>query len=322
MGNHLKLYSIFRFTILFRIDIRIGTPQNKRVDVENSIVTTLILPICLGITMFGIGLGLQIRDFHLLIEKPKPVFAGLAAQMLFLPLVGILVGLVIFEFPSPLIGAGFVIIALAPGGSTSNLFSLFAEGDMALSVTLTAITSVIAPLWLPVAAAFILSQIEVAQNIELDVVKIFSELVAVTIIPIIIGMFIRYKYVIVATKLQKPVSIFAVVFLILIVIALIIKHMDILRDYSAVIAPAILLMVILAYGGGYLIARLTATTEAQVRSISMEVGIQNAALALLVTASILKIPEMTIAAMFYGLAMYIVGFVAVAVFKRQLRTKS
>lgn len=284
---------------------------------ENSLLTTVILPLCLAITMFGIGLGLTIRDFSLLLERPRPVYAGLAAQMLYLPLLGIFIGLVLFDFPSPLIGAGFVIITLAPGSSTSNLFTLFAKGDLALSVTLTAITSLLAPFWLPFAAASILRNIDATQNIELDTFKVFVELFSVTIIPIIIGMYIRHKSSNFALRIQKPVASFALVFLILIILALIIKHVDILRDYTSIIAPAILLLAILAYGGGYIIARLSATTPAQVKSISMEVGIQNAALALLVTASILKIPEMTLAAMFYGLAMYIIGFTAVALFNRQ-----
>lgn len=287
---------------------------------EDSLLTTIILPLCLAITMFGIGLGLAVRDFSLLFERPRPVYAGLAAQMLYLPLLGILIGLVIFDFPSPLIGAGFVIITLAPGSSTSNLFTLFANGDLALSVTLTAITSLLAPFWLPFAASIILNNIVTTQTIELDIFKVFVELFSVTIIPIIIGMYIKYKSPSFALMIQKPVATFALIFLILIIIALISKHMDILRDYTSVIAPAILLLTILAYGGGYIIARLSATTPAQVKSISMEVGIQNAALALLVTASILKIPEMTLAAMFYGLAMYIVGFTSVALFKRQARS--
>ena len=283
---------------------------------EDSLLTTIILPLCLAITMFGIGLGLAMRDFALLFERPRPVYAGLAAQMLYLPLVGILVGLILFDFPSPLIGAGFVIITLAPGSSTSNLFTLFAKGDLALSVTLTAITSLLAPFWLPFAAALILSNIDATQNIQLDIMKVFVELFSVTIIPIMIGMYIRHNNSVFALKIQKPVAIFSLVFLILIIIALIIKHVDILRDYTTIIAPAILLLATLAYGGGYIIARLSATTPAQVKSISMEVGIQNAALALLVTASILKIPEMTLAAMFYGLAMYIVGFTSVSLFNR------
>lgn len=284
---------------------------------ENSLLTTVILPLCLAITMFGIGLGLSIGDFSLLFKRPRPVYVGLAAQMLYLPLVGILVGLVIFDFPTPLIGAGFVLISLAPGSSTSNLFTLFAKGDLALSVTLTAITSLLAPFWLPFAASIILSNIDATRNIELDIYRVFVELFSVTIIPILLGMYLKHLSPRIANRLQRPVAIFALVFLLMIVIALIIKYVDILRDYTTIIAPAVLLMTILAYGGGYLIARLFATTAAQVKSISMEVGIQNAALALLVSASILKLPEMTLAAMFYGLAMYIVGFTSVALFNRR-----
>lgn len=284
---------------------------------EDSILTTVILPLCLAITMFGIGLGLAIQDFKLLYARPRPVYAGIAAQMIYLPLVGALVGLVLFDFPDPLIGAGFVIIALAPGSSTSNLFTMFSKGDLALSVTLTAITSLLAPFWLPLAASVILSNIESVQSIELDIAQMFMELFSVTIIPILIGMYIKHRTPTFAGKLQKPVATFALIFLLLIIVALILKYLHILRDYTAIIAPAILLLAILAYGGGYVIARFMATTPAQVRSISMEVGIQNAALALLVTASILKIPEMTLPAMFYGLAMYIVGFTAVIMFNRK-----
>lgn len=283
---------------------------------EDSIVTSVIIPLCLAITMFGIGLGLAVNDFKFLLEQPRPVIVGLIAQILYLPLVGILIGLVMFDFPSPLIGAGFVIISLAPGSSTSNLFTLFSKGDLALSVTLTAITSVLAPFWLPFAASMLLANIEATQHIELDKAKVFVELFSVTIIPILLGMFIRYRKQALAESLQKPVARFALIFLLLIILALIAKYRHILHDYTYTIAPAILILAVLAYGGGYVIARLAASNAAQVRSISMEVGIQNAALALLVTANILKIPEMTLPAMFYGLAMYIVGFSAVALFNR------
>ena len=282
---------------------------------ESSVLSAVVLPIALAIIMVGVGLEIKLADFGLLMKRPRPIVAGLLAQMLLLPLLGILIGLYLFKFAGPLVGAGFVILTLAPGGVTSNLMTLLAKGDLALSVFLTALVSLITPFWLPFAAAMILSHVSEAQNIELNMVKTIAELFVVTVIPVLIGMLIRAKKQVLAAKLEKPVKVFAVVFLILIVIALVFKNKDVLLQNFSQVALATLLLVVLAYLGGYLIARLFATNSAQVRSISMEVGIQNGTLALLVTATILKIPEMTLAAMFYSLIMFVVGFIAVALFK-------
>jgi len=266
--------------------------------------------------MIGIGLELKISDFGLLAKKPKPVVAGILGQMLLLPIFGVLVGMYLFEFSSPYIGAGFVIIALSPGGPTSNLFTLLAKGDLALSVSLTAIGSVITPFWLPFAAALILSNISESSAIELDLLKTFIELFVISVIPISIGMWINTKKHSLSLKLRSPVKIISTLFLVLIIVALIIKNIDVLIANIYTVAPASLVLVVLAFLGGYIVSKLFATTEAQGISISMGVGIQNGTLALLVTATILKIPEMTLAAIFYSLIMFVVGFIAVAIFRR------
>ena len=118
--------------------------------------------------MIGIGLELKVSDFKLLFKNPKPVIAGIIAQMLLLPIFGILVGLYLFEFSNPYIGAGFVIIALSPGGPTSNLMTLLAKGDLALSVSLTAFVSLITPFWLPVAATILLSSIKSSTKYRIE----------------------------------------------------------------------------------------------------------------------------------------------------------
>ena len=91
---------------------------------ESSFLSSVVLPLSLAIIMVGIGLELKLSDFGLLFNNPKPVIAGIIAQMILLPIIGIIVGMYLFEFTSPLIGAGFVILALAPGGPTSNLISM------------------------------------------------------------------------------------------------------------------------------------------------------------------------------------------------------
>ena len=284
---------------------------------ESSFLSSVVLPLSLALIMIGIGLELKISDFGLLMKKPKPVVAGILGQMLLLPLFGILVGMYLFDFSSPYIGAGFVIIALSPGGPTSNLFTLLAKGDLALSVSLTAIGSVITPFWLPFAAALILSNISETSAIELDLLKTFIELFVISVIPISIGMWVNAKKHDLSLKLRKPVKILSTLFLVLIIVALIIKNIDVLIANIASVAPASLVLVLLAFLGGYVVSKLFATSEAQGISISMGVGIQNGTLALLITATILGIPEMTLAAIFYSLIMFIVGFISVAIFRKK-----
>lgn len=282
---------------------------------ESSFLSSVVLPLSLALIMIGIGLELKLSDFGLLFKKPKPVLAGILAQMLLLPILGIFVGLYLFEFSSPLIGAGFVIIALSPGGPTSNLMTLLAKGDLALSVSLTALVSIITPFWLPFAATIILSSISQTQNIELNFFKTFLELFVISVIPISIGMMINAKKHHIALKLRSPVKILSTIFLFLIIVALVIKNIDVITNNISTVAPAALLLVMLAFLGGFIIAKLFATTPAQVRSISIEVGIQNGTLALLITATILRIPEMTLAAIFYSLIMFLVGFVVIYFFR-------
>jgi len=135
---------------------------------ESSFLSSVVLPLSLAIIMIGIGLELKVSDFKLLFKNPKPVIAGIIAQMLLLPIFGILVGLYLFEFSNPYIGAGFVIIALSPGGPTSNLMTLLAKGDLALSVSLTAFVSLITPFWLPVAATILLSSIKSSTKYRIE----------------------------------------------------------------------------------------------------------------------------------------------------------
>ncbi|KAA3654460.1 MAG: bile acid:sodium symporter family protein [Calditrichaeota bacterium] len=283
---------------------------------ESSILSAVILPLALATIMIGIGLELKKDDFLLLFQKPKSVIAGLFAQMILLPLLGILVGFYLFDFSSPLIGAGFVIIALSPGGVTSNLFTLLAKGDLALAVTLTVIVSVITPFWFPVAAALILTMVEGADAIKLNIVKTIIELFAITLIPIAIGMFIHYKNEAFAVRMQKMVKTLSTIFLVLVIVALVIKHRDILMANLISVAPASLILVVLAFIVGLVVAKVFSTTAAQSRAISISVGIQNGTLALYIAATILGIPELTLAAMFYSLIMFVVGFAAVALFNK------
>ncbi|MEN8137641.1 MAG: bile acid:sodium symporter family protein [Bacteroidota bacterium] len=281
---------------------------------ESSFLSAVVLPLALAIIMIGIGLELKISDFTLLFKKPRGVIIGLLGQMVLLPIIGYMVGFYLFDFSSPLIGVGFVILALAPGGSTSNLMSLLSKGDLALSVSLTAFVSVITPLWMPFAIALLFSNIPETKGIELSYVKTFTELFVVSFIPIVIGMLINAKKHEWSLKLRKPVKILSTIFLFLVIIALVIKNKVVITANLDTVGIASIVMVTLTFLAGFLLARVFSLSGKQIKSITFEVGIQNGTLALLVTATILGIPEMTLAAIFYSLIMFVYGFAVIGFF--------
>ncbi len=283
---------------------------------ESSFLSMVLLPLALALIMAGIGLELKLSDFNLLFKNPKPVLVGLFAQMVFLPLLGILVGFYLFNFSDPYIGAGFIIITLAPGGVTSNLMTLLAKGDLALSVSLTAIVSSITPIWLPFSASIILRSLPETQAIELDFLSTFLKLFIITIVPIAIGMIINAKKNNLARRLGKPVKILSTIFLFLTIAGVAFQNKEVLAANFTSVGVATILLVILTFLGGYLIAKIFATTAAQVRTITFEVGIQNGTLALLITATILKIPAMTLASVFYSLLMFLAGFIVILLFNK------
>ena len=283
---------------------------------ESSILTAVVLPLALAFIMIGIGLELKRSDFELLFKEPKAIFLGLSAQMLVLPILGIIIGFYTFTYSSPLIGAGFIILALSPGGVTSNLFSLLAKADLALSVSLTLFVSLITPFWLPIAASFILSSLESDTEIKLDIGKTIIDLFVITIVPVLVGMLIHYKNESFAKKLQKPLKIFSTFFLFIIIISIANKYSHIISENYSTVLPASTILAVLAFITGYFISKMNSLPMKQMKSISIEVGIQNGTLALYVSATILGIPEMTFAVMLYSLVMFPIGFAALWLFKK------
>ncbi len=288
---------------------------------ESSFLSAVVLPFSLALIMIGIGLELKPSDFSLIFKKPKPVIIGLIAQMVLLPLLGIGVGIYLFEFSNPYIGAGFIIITLAPGGVTSNLMTLLAKGDLALSVSLTAIVSAITPVWMPFAASIILSELPETQAIDLDFLSTFLKLFVITIVPISVGMLINAKKHHWSLILRNPVKILSTIFMFMIITAMIIKDKEVLFNNFETVGLASLVLVTLSFLCGYLVARLFTATWAQVRTITFEVGLQNGTLALLITASIIKIPAMALASIFYSLLMFVAGFIVILLFNNRGQKK-
>jgi len=273
---------------------------------EASGLIKTILPISLFIIMLGMGLSLKPADFKMVLIKPKAVVFGIFAQMIMLPIIAYLI-VISFGLTGAL-AVGFMILALCPGGTTSNLYTYLAKGDIALSVTLTSVVSVIAPFTVPVMIVLFMGLLMGQETyIELPIIKTILQLVVITIIPICIGMFIHAKKPEFSQKAENPVKIFSVVFLFLVVIAIIRDSWDAMGGYFAEVGFAALVLNILCMLLGFLLARIAQLNMAQSKAISIEVGLQNGTLALLIALTLLESTEMAIAATVYSIIMFVTG---------------
>jgi bile acid:Na+ symporter, BASS family len=275
--------------------------------VEQTILSKVVLPLALFIIMLGMGLSLVSDDFKRVVKFPKAIAIGVACQMLLLPLVGL--GIVtLIPMDSPELAVGLVILALCPGGTTSNLMTYLARGDVALSITLTAVVSIVTPFTIPIFADLAMNHLMGAgQAIQLPLGKTIIVLLAITVVPVGIGMGIRKKWPTFAQKADKPVKILSIVFLIAIIAAIVKQNIDELPSFFAQTGTAALLLNISTIILGFTIAKFAGLSRSQQTTIGMEVGIQNGTTALLVTGTLLANSTMTIAPAIYSLLMFATG---------------
>ena len=270
-------------------------------------LTTVILPLSLFIIMFGMGLSLRIADFSRVIQQPKAAAVGITAQLLVLPLIAFVVAIV-FQLP-PELAVGLMIISLAPGGVTSNVFTNLADGDVALSISLTAVASLVISFSMPLLTVFSMSYfMGEAERFELPLVKTIIQLLVITVIPVALGMFILSKWQTISNKIEPVIQKFSLVILLLIVVAVIIKNKANMLDFFMQSGAATLTLNILALVVGYFIAKGFKLSEAESVSVGYEVGIQNGTLALLVAGTLIGNNTMMIPAVTYSILMFITGF--------------
>jgi len=274
---------------------------------QADILTTVILPLSLFIIMFGMGLSLRIADFSRVIQQPKAVAVGITAQLILLPVIAFVVA-IIFQLP-PELAVGLMIISFAPGGVTSNVFTNLADGDVALSISLTAVASLVISFSMPLLTVFSMSYfMGEAEQFELPLVKTIIQLLVITLIPVALGMFILSKWQTVANKIEPLIQKFSLVILLLLVVAIIIKNKAQMLDFFIQSGAASLTLNILALVVGYFIAKFFKLSEAESVSVGYEVGIQNGTLALLVSGTLIGNNTMMIPAVTYSIFMFITGF--------------
>ena len=280
-------------------------------------IVTKIAPIILALIMLGLGLGLKVEDFTRVLKTPKDFFVGFFSQLIILPIVAYLL-IIILKTP-PEIAIGVMIIAAAPGGVTSNILTKFANGDVALSITLTAIISLISIVTVPFiifTSADLLGITNITENISM--IGIALKMFLVVTVPVIVGMIIRkFAENFVASKAEIFNKLNIVLFVIFFIAAFYEERENFISFFkqAGLIALAlnITMMVIAFY-----LAKCCASGIAQRKAISLECGLQNGTLAIFVSTQIFgaDILYATPTAA-YGLTMYITGFIFVFLLKNK-----
>ncbi|MEB3310595.1 MAG: bile acid:sodium symporter family protein [Snowella sp.] len=274
---------------------------------QASLLSSVILPIALAIIMLGMGLTLVPEDFQRVRKYPKAVSIGLISQLVLLPLIGFAITQTIPMQPA--IATGLMIIALCPGGPSSNIFTYLAKGDVALSVTLTAFSSFITVLTIPLFGNLAYQYfMQETAAIALPIGKTILQVFVMTILPIALGMGIRQLFPNLAHRLAKVTNQLAVIFLALIIILLVIREWDRLPGFIVQVGLGVLLLNILSMLTGFYLSKLLQLQPAQQICIAIEVGIQNGTLAIAITAGLLNNPDMAIPAAVYSLLMSLTGF--------------
>ncbi|RUO26584.1 bile acid:sodium symporter [Aliidiomarina minuta] len=272
----------------------------------NSIFSQLVLPLSLFIIMFGMGLSLQRQDFARVVKFPKAVTIGLLGQMVLLPAMGFLIAALFVGTPA--LAVGLVLLAACPGGTTSNLISYHARGDLALSVTLTAITSVLTIITIPIVVGLALAVFKNTNvPIELPITRMVLTLFVITLLPISLGMLVRGLRTQLAQRLEPKISAFGAIFLGLLIIIILYEQGDSLLGQLVSAGPSTLLLNVVMMAIGFLLAVWFNLNDRQRASITVEVGVQNSTLAILIASTVLNDGTIALPAAMYSLAMYLTG---------------
>ena len=270
---------------------------------QSSVLTELFLPFSLAVIMFGMGLSLRVEDFKRILIYPKAVGIGLLNQLVLLPILAF--GIVkAFSLP-PELAVGLMILAVCPGGATSNLITHLAKGDSALSITLTACSSVITVFTIPFLVNFSIAYfIPGGEAKQLEVVGTVVSVLFITLIPVALGMITLAKAPRLAEKWDQPFRKISIVFFVVIVGAAILKERANLVQYFIEAGPAALALNLSTLALSFLMAKWTGLPFRQGLTIAIESGIQNGTLGITIAATLLVNSVMSIPSAIYSLLMF------------------
>lgn len=278
----------------------------------------IVLPI-LTLLMFELGLTLHLEDFKLFRKRPKPIFVGLFGQLILLPAIAFALGS-LFQL-DPIYFIGIVLIACCPGGSSSNVFSMLAKGDLALSVSLTACSSILTLFTIPVIMDFATHFVgsNQAVSVQLPVGKLIMQNIVLMLLPIAVGVLLKKKLPAKAKQIHQVLSKCAFPALILLATIFFIQHNETIAREFGQLGLIITCLILLSMGGAMLLAKSMKLTSREVRTLVIEIGMQNAAQAIAIASSpfVFNNDLIAIPAILYALMMNIILLIYVAVIKRR-----
>ena len=277
-------------------------------------IVTTIAPFVLALIMFGLGLGLTTMDFKRVLNNPKDFFVGFFSQLILLPIVAL--GIV-FLLDLPItIAVGLMIIAAAPGGVTSNILTKFANGDVALSVTLTAVTSLVSILSVPFVVINSANIIGVSISSDISITNVGIKMALVVTVPVLFGMIVRKMFTnFVLSKINLIEKISGILFVIVFV-AIYIEEKDNILDYILQAGLSVLMLNIVMMTLAFLIAKHFTSGIAQQKCIAIEGGLQNGTVAVFVTTLIFDDVAFIVPTAAYALIQYMTGFLFIAFLRK------
>ena len=279
------------------------------------IITDIFLPLALAFIMFSLGLGLTGADFTRVAKQPKDFFVGLICQIILLPIIAFI--LVKLWPISPELAVGVMIIAAAPGGVTSNILTSFAKGDVALSISLTAITSLLSVITVPFIVITSLGLLG-SENISKDfsLISIAISMFLIVVVPTFIGMIFRKFLKDMIIKLEPISKKISLVLFIIVLLGAILAEKDNIFSYFADAGLITLLLNIIMMTLAFFVAQLLGTSIKQKKCISIECGLQNGTLAIFVGTALFGGGVYIVPAATYSLIMFLTSLIFVFIVRK------
>ncbi len=282
---------------------------------QGDVVSGVLLPLILAFIMFSLGLGLTVGDFRRIFTQPRALLVGVVCHFVLLPLACFL--LLGAWGMTGVFAVGFMILAACPTGSTSNLLTYLARGDVALALSFTAVASVATIFTLPLVVTWALGHyLGTARAIDVPVGLMMGQVALVLGVPVSLGMFARHRFTAWAQRFEPRATRVATGLFVLIVLLAVVKNWPLLRDNFSTLAPFAVLLNVSMLGVGFAVAWAARLPSRQSVTLGIETAVQNAALALVIASTVLKEDAMAIPGAVYGVLMYAGGLVFALAMRR------
>ena len=275
-------------------------------------IVTILLPLILAFIMFSLGLGLKSKDFTQVLQFPKAFFTGLTNQLILLPIVAFAL-ITVFGFGGEL-AVGMMILAFSPGGVTTNVLTRMVKGNVPLSISMTAVTSLLSIITVPIMLSIVVRYFMGADAPQINITKLGVQMFLITGLPVLLGMALTKLSPSSVEKIASACSKVSMRLYVLIILAALAKNWEMVWSNLPTLGPALVMLNLLLLGIGLLTSKLVGLDKKDCFTIAIETGIQNGtvgiAVGVLIAANVagsVALPPITVPAAVYGITMYVVS---------------